>query len=436
MSGVNAMHHEKIDILVIGGGGREHAIVKKLSESPRAGKLYAAPGNAGIAALAECLPVSAVDTEGIVAAAKAKNVGLVFVAPDDPLMLGAVDRFTEEGIRVFGPKKNAALIEGSKVFSKALMKKYGIPTASYEIFESSGQALAYLRNRDIYPAVIKADGLALGKGAIIAADYSEAENAVRSIMEERVFGDSGKRIVIEEFMKGPEVTVLAFTDGKTVVPMVSSQDHKRAYDGDKGLNTGGMGAFSPSCHYTAGIAERCMNEIYLPTVRAMSAENRPFSGVLYFQMMLTATGPRVVEYNARFGDPETQAVLPRLKTDLVDIINAVIDGKLDEIEIEWDDRAAVCVVIASGGYPLHYTKGYPISGLENAAPTDSIYVYHAATAFGPDGSVVTSGGRVLGVTATAPTLEAAVLKAYAAVAKIRFCDMHYRSDIGRNSNKT
>ncbi|MHB1153095.1 MAG: phosphoribosylamine--glycine ligase [Eubacteriales bacterium] len=421
-----------MDILIIGSGGREHAIIKKLSESPRAGKLYAAPGNAGIASLAECLPVSSTDTDGIVAAAKAKNVDLVFVAPDDPLMLGMVDRLIEEGFRAFGPKKNAALIEGSKVFSKALMKKYGIPTASYEVFDTSEKALTYIQAQNSYPSVIKADGLALGKGAVIAADYREAEEAVRSIMDERVFGDSGSRIVIEEFMTGPEVTVLAFTDGSTVVPMVSSQDHKRAHDGDKGLNTGGMGAFSPSLHYTSDVAERCMNEIFLPTIKAMSSESRLFSGVIYFQMMLTETGPRVVEYNARFGDPEAQAVLPRLKTDFIDIIDAVIDRRLAEIEIEWDDGAAACVVIASGGYPLKYEKGYPITGLETAALPENTYVYHAGTAFGADGAVVTSGGRVLGVTATAATLDAAVEHAYKAVSVIKFHEMHYRHDIGRN----
>lgn len=428
------MHNKKIDILIVGGGGREHAIIKKLSESPRAGKLYAAPGNAGIASLAECLPVGASDTEGIIAAAKAKKVDLVFVAPDDPLMLGTVDRLFEEGIRAFGPKRNAALIEGSKVFSKALMKKYGIPTASYEVFDTSEKALAYIKSQNSYPAVIKADGLALGKGAVIAAGYGEAEEAVHQIMDERVFGDSGSRIVIEEFMTGPEVTVLAFTDGSTVVPMVSSQDHKRACDGDKGLNTGGMGAFSPSLNYTPDIAERCMNEIFLPTINAMSAEGRLFSGVIYFQMMLTETGPRVVEYNARFGDPEAQAVLPRLKTDLIDIIDAVIDGRLAEIDIEWDDGAAACVVIASGGYPLKYEKGYPVSGLETAVLLDNIYVYHAGTAFGADGTVVTSGGRVLGVTATAATLDAAVEYAYKAVSVIKFKEMHYRHDIGRILN--
>lgn len=425
------MYNKKTDILIVGGGGREHAIIKKLSESPRAGKLYAAPGNAGIAALAECLPVKATDVEGIVAAAKEKNVDLVFVAPDNPLMLGAVDRLTDEGIRAFGPKKNAALIEGSKVFSKDMMKKYGIPTAAYEVFDTSGGALAYIKERGSYPVVIKADGLALGKGAIIASDYSEAVSAVRSIMEERVFGDSGNRVVIEEFMTGPEVTVLAFTDGKTVVPMVSSQDHKRAQDGDRGLNTGGMGAFSPSLNYTPEVARRCMNEIFRPTIKAMAEEGRPFCGVIYFQMMLTAAGPRVVEYNARFGDPEAQVVLPLLRTDFIDIIDAVIDGRLSDIDIKWDDGAAACVVIASGGYPEKYEKGYPIHGLASAGAMDGIYVYHAGTAFGADGAVVTSGGRVLDVTATADTLDAAVTLAYKAVGVIEFKFGHFRHDIGR-----
>ncbi|MDD4773479.1 MAG: phosphoribosylamine--glycine ligase [Eubacteriales bacterium] len=427
----NNINNRKTDVLVVGGGGREHAIIKKLSDSPRAGRLYAAPGNAGIAALAHCLPVKATDTEGIVAAAKANAVDLVFVAPDDPLMLGTVDRLIQEGIRAFGPKRNAALIEGSKVFSKGLMKKYGIPTASYEVFASSGEALAYIRERDNYPAVIKADGLALGKGAVIAGDFSGAAEAVRSIMDDRVFGESGRHIVVEEFMTGPEVTVLAFTDGKTVIPMVSSQDHKRAQDGDKGLNTGGMGAFSPSLHYTPEIAERCMREIYIPTIKAMAAEGRPFSGVIYFQMMLTQTGPRVVEYNARFGDPEAQVVLPRLKTDLIDIIDAVIDGRLSEIDIEWKEGAAACVVIASGGYPLKYGKGYEISGLESVGNMDNVYVYHAGTSFGDNSAVITAGGRVLGVTAEAATLDAAVELAYKAVSGISFRDMHYRRDIGR-----
>jgi phosphoribosylamine--glycine ligase len=421
----------KTDILVVGGGGREHAIIKKLSDSPRCGKLYAAPGNAGIASLAECLPVAATDVEGVVAAAREKNVGLVFVAPDDPLMLGMVDRLCSEGIRAFGPRRAAAMIEGSKVFSKDLMKKYGIPTAAYEIFDMPEKALGYIKDRGCYPVVVKADGLALGKGAIIAADYGEAEKAVRSIMEERIFGDSGSRIVVEEFMTGPEVTVLAFTDGKTVVPMVSSQDHKRALDGDRGPNTGGMGAFSPSPNYTPAVAERCMNEIFMPTIKAMEAEGRPFSGVIYFQMMLTADGPRVVEYNARFGDPETQVVLPRLRTDLIDIIDAVIDGRLSEIEISWDNGAAACVVIASGGYPVKYKKGYPIHGLDSAGAAGDIYIYHAGTAFGEDGEIITAGGRVLGVTATAPTLDAAVELAYEAAGRIEFCDMHYRRDIGR-----
>lgn len=428
------MFNKKTDILVVGGGGREHAIIKKLSESPRAGKLYAAPGNAGIASLAECLPVAANDIGGIVAAAVEKKAGLVFVAPDDPLMLGAVDRLTEAGIRAFGPKRDAALIEGSKVFSKALMKKYGIPTASYEVFDNSEKVLAYIGLRDTYPAVIKADGLALGKGAVIASSYGEAEDAVRSIMDERKFGDSGARVVIEEYMTGPEVTVLAFTDGKTVVPMVSSQDHKRALDGDEGLNTGGMGAFSPSLNYTPEIAARCMDEIFIPTIRAMEAENRIFSGVIYFQMMLTQTGPRVVEYNARFGDPEAQAVLPRLKTDLLDIIDAIIDGRLAETEIEWDEGAAACVVIASGGYPLGYKKGYEITGLDRASELDDVYVYHAGTGFGGDGRILTNGGRVLGVTAKAAVLDDAVRRAYEAVSLIRFDQMHYRRDIGRVIN--
>ena len=422
------------DILVIGGGGREHAIVKKLSESPRCGKLYAAPGNAGIAALAECLPVAVTDIDGIVAAAKEKNVGLVFVAPDDPLALGAVDRLKEAGIRAYGPTAAAALLEGSKVFSKNLMKKYKIPTADYEIFTSPADALSYIKEKDEYPTVIKAEGLALGKGAVIAADFSEAEDAVRSIMEDRIFGDSGNRIVVEEFMTGPELTVLAFIDGKTVLPMISSQDHKRAYDGDRGPNTGGMGAFAPSVHYTDALAERCMREIYLPTVRAMEAEGRPFSGVIYFQMMITPTGPCVVEYNARFGDPEAQVVLPMMKTDLLDVIDATLDGKLSDMNIEWHDGGAACVVIASGGYPVKYEKGFKISGLDEIPQSGDTFVYHAGTAFNSDGEIITNGGRVLCVTARAENVEKAVDKAYASVEKISFDGSFYRRDIGRGAN--
>ena len=418
---------DKLSILVVGGGGREHAVVHCLSRDPRCGKLYCAPGNAGIAALAECLPIKATDVQGMVNAAREKQVDLVFVTPDDPLMCGMVDSLEAAGIPAFGPHKAAAMLEGSKVFSKNLMKQYGIPTAAYEVFDSSEAALSYIRTCNTYPTVVKAEGLALGKGAIIASSYAEAEEAVRSIMEERVFGESGSRVVIEEFMTGPEVTVLSFVDGKTVVPMVSSQDHKRAYDGDRGPNTGGMGAFSPSPVYTPELAERCMKEIFLPTVRAMNAEGRTFRGVIYFQLMITAEGPKVVEYNARFGDPETQAVLPRLKTGLIDIILAVMSGTLDTLSIEWYDGASACIVAASGGYPVKYQKGFEITGLDRLP--DDVMCYHAGTAM-KDGKIVTAGGRVLGITALGCDLSDALTRAYAAVEKISFEGMFYRHDIG------
>lgn len=421
---------KKIDILVVGGGGREHAIIKKLSESPRCGKLYAAPGNAGIAKLAECLPVAATDLYGIVAAAQELSVGCVFVAPDDPLALGLVDRLQAAGIRTFGPTAAAAEIEGSKVFAKGLMKKYGIPTAAYEVFCDPDLAIEYIDRTDKYPVVIKADGLALGKGASIAQNRAEAVDAINSIMREKAFGRSGDRVVVEEYLTGPELTVLAFTDGETVSPMVSAQDHKRVFDGDRGPNTGGMGAIAPSPHYTPELAERCMREIFMPTIAALAAEGRVFRGVIYFQMMITADGPKVIEYNARFGDPEAQVVLPLMKTDLLDVMDAAIDGKLRELQIEWDSRAAVCVCMASGGYPVKYEKGFPITGLDEAAG-DDIFVYHAGTAE-KDGQTVTAGGRVLGVTALGNNLEEAAARAYAGVAKIKFKGAHYRTDIGRN----
>lgn len=421
--------NKKIDILVVGGGGREHAIVKKLSESERAGKIYAAPGNAGIAALAECLPIKATDIDGIVNAAKAKNVGLVFVAPDDPLMLGAVNRLEEAGIRAFGPRSEAAIIEGSKVFSKGMMKKYGIPTAAYEVFDAPEKALEYIKSQNNYPVVVKADGLALGKGAVICGTEAEAEEAIRSIMTDKVFGDSGNNVVVEEFLTGPECTVLAFVDGKNVVEMVSAQDHKRALDGDKGLNTGGMGAFSPSRHYTPEAAERCRKEIFEPTVKAMTAEGRTFKGVIYFQMMFTKDGPKVIEYNARFGDPEAQAVLPRLKTDFIDIIDAVIDGELDKIKVEWREEASCIVVAASGGYPQKYQSGFEISGLDEAGAMPDTYVYHAGTKFDGD-KTVTAGGRVLGVTSFGKDVAEAAKNAYKGLEKIKFEGMHFRHDIG------
>ena len=419
----------KYDILIVGGGGREHTIAETLKKSPDCGKIYMAPGNGGTAAIAENLPIKATDVDGVVAAAKEKGVDLVFVAPDDPLMLGMVDRLEAEGIRAFGPRANAAIIEGSKVFSKKFMKKYGIPTANYEEFDNSAAAIAYIKEQNSFPTVIKADGLALGKGVIIAEDMAAAEAGVREIMDDKAFGDAGNKVVIEEFLTGPEVSVLAFCDGKTVVPMVSAQDHKRALDGDKGLNTGGMGTFSPSRIYNDDIAKVCMETIFRPTVDGLIKEGRPFKGVIYFGLMITPKGPKVIEYNARFGDPETQVVLPRLKTDFLAIINAVIDEKLDTLNIEWEDNACVCVVAASGGYPTKYNKGYEIKGLEKLAGKDDIMVFHAGTDI-KDGKLVTSGGRVLGVTAKGADHAEAIKKAYAAIAEVEFTDMHYRRDIG------
>lgn len=419
---------QKKNILVIGSGGREHAILCAMKKSPLCGKLYAAPGNGGIAQIAECINYKATDIEGILEFLDKSDVDLVFVAPDDPLMLGMVDRIEEKGIRAFGPRQNAAIIEGSKVFSKDLMKKYGIPTAGYEVFENPADVISYIKEQNTFPTVIKAEGLALGKGVIIAEDMAAAEAAVKTIMEDKVFGASGNRVVVEEFLTGPEVSVLAFCDGKTVVPMVSAQDHKRAYDQDKGPNTGGMGTFSPSRVYTQDIADACMKTIFKPTVEAMAKEGRPFKGVLYFGLMLTSKGPMVIEYNARFGDPETQVVLPRLKTDFIEIIDAVIDEKLDEINIEWQDNAAVCVVAASGGYPGAYKTGYEINGLEECEKMGAT-VYHAGTKL-VDGRIVTGGGRVLGITATAPDLDTAIKRSYEAVEKVSFTDMFYRKDIG------
>jgi phosphoribosylamine---glycine ligase len=415
-------------VLVVGSGGREHAIVWKIAQSPLAEKIYCAPGNGGISKYAECIPIKATDIEGIVKFSKEKEIDLVVVAPDDPLVAGMVDALEGAGIRAFGPRKNAAIIEGSKAFSKDLMKKYNIPTASYEVFNKSEFAIEYLKKSE-YPVVVKADGLALGKGVIIAQDFQEAYEAIIDIMGNKVFGASGDRVVIEEFMEGPEVSVLAFTDGNTIIPMVSSQDHKRALDNDKGLNTGGMGTFSPSRIYTPEIAEYCMKELFIPTIEAMNAEGRKFKGVLYFGLMLTSRGPKVLEYNARFGDPETQVVLPRLTTDILEIFNAVIDEKLDSINIEWDSKAAVCVILASGGYPKEYKTGYEIKGLQDAVHDSDRVVFHAGTKI-DNGKYYTSGGRVLGVTAVENTLDEAITKAYEGVRKISFTDMHFRRDIG------
>lgn len=417
-------------IFVIGGGGREHAIVRKLLESPRVEKIYCAPGNGGISCDAQCVDIKAMDIEGVVAFAKENAVDLVFVAPDDPLAAGMVDALEDAGIPAFGPRANAAIIESSKVFSKNLMKKYHIPTAGYEVFDNSQAALDYIKKNNVYPIVVKADGLALGKGVIIAADYQEAEDAVHSIMEDKVFGASGNQIVVEEFITGPEVSVLAFTDGKTLKPMVSSKDHKRALDHDQGLNTGGMGTISPNPHYDEAMAELCSRTIFLPTIEAMEKEGRPFKGCLYFGLMLTKDGPKVIEYNSRFGDPETQVVLPRLKTDLVDILLAVVEERLDDIEIQWSDDAAACVVMASGGYPAAYQKGIEMFGMDENGQVEGATIYHAGT-IKKEGKFFTNGGRVLGVTATGKTLEEALEKAYGAVKKISFEGAHYRTDIGK-----
>ena len=412
-------------VLVIGGGGREHAIVHTLKKSPKVDHIWCAPGNGGIAQEAECVDIKATDIEGVVAFARANKPDLVMVAPDDPLALGMVDALEDAGIRAFGPRKNAAIIEGSKSFAKELMKKYNIPTAAYAVFEDSAKAIEYIKQQGA-PIVVKADGLALGKGVTVAMTEDEAIAAVKDAIDGHAFGGAGARVVIEEYLTGPEVSVLAFVDGTHLKTMPSAQDHKRAYDHDEGPNTGGMGAFSPSRFYTEDVAQTCMGTIFQPTGAVLAAEGRPFKGVLNFGLMLTPKGPRVIEYNARFGDPETQAVLSRLETDLYDIFNAVIDEKLDEIEINWAAGAACCVCMASGGYPKAYEKGKEISGLDDV--TDS-FVFHAGTAV-KDGKFVTSGGRVLGVTATAPTLDEAIRKAYADVDKIHFDKAHYRTDIG------
>lgn len=422
-------------ILTVGGGGREHAIITALSRSPKVEKLYCAPGNGGISTLAECFPVKATDIEGMVELAKKLEPDYVFVAPDDPLVLGMVDALNEAGFKTFGPKANAAILEGSKVFSKALMKKYGIPTAEYETFTDADKAIAYIKEKNSYPAVIKCDGLALGKGVIIAEDFKQAENAVKSMLLDGKFGKSGSEIVIEEYLTGPEVTVLAFTDGKTVKPMISSMDHKRAYDNDKGLNTGGMGTIAPNPLYTPEKQAECMEKIFLPTIKAMEKEGRPFKGCLYFGLMLTPKGTRVIEYNCRFGDPETQVVLPLLETDLVDIMEAIWEERLADLEVKWSGKACACVVMASGGYPEKYETGKEIGGLDEKGQCLSnkdSYVYHAGTKL-ENGKFLTSGGRVLGVTSTADTLQAALDKSYAAVKEISFEKAHYRSDIGKKA---
>ncbi len=416
-------------ILVVGGGGREHAIIRKLKENKDITKIYALPGNGGIAADAECVAIGAKEIDKIVAFAKENNIDYAVVAPDDPLVLGAVDALTEVGIPCFGPTKNAAIIEGSKVFSKNLMKKYNIPTAKYEVFSDAGDAIRYLESAPI-PTVIKADGLALGKGVIIAFTREEAVAAVRSIMEDKQFGESGNNIVIEEFLEGPEVSVLSFTDGKTVVPMISSMDHKRAGDNDTGLNTGGMGTIAPNPYYTDAIAAECMEKIFLPTIHAMNSEGRTFKGCLYFGLMLTKDGPKVIEYNCRFGDPETQVVLPLLESDLLTVMMATTNGTLSETEVKFSDGAAACVIAASKGYPEKYASGFEITLPKNI--DGEIYVAGAKL----DGDkLLTAGGRVLGVTAVADTLENAIEKAYASVKNVKFDNIYYRNDIGARALK-
>ena len=412
-------------VLVVGSGGREHAICWALHKSPKVTELCCAPGNGGIGEIARCVDVKATDIPGMVAWAKENQMDFVMVAPDDPLAMGMVDAMEASGIRAFGPKANAAIIEGSKAFSKALMKKYGIPTAAYEVFTDKDAALSYVEAQGA-PIVVKCDGLALGKGVVVAQTLEEAKAAVVNMMENKAFGAAGAKVVIEECMTGPEVTVLAFTDGKTIVPMPSSQDHKRAYDGDKGPNSGGMGAISPCPNYTPELAKTCMDTIFLPTVKALNAEGRTFKGVIYFGMMLTPAGPKVVEYNARFGDPECQAVLSLLETDLMDILEACVDGTLDQLDVKFKDAASCCLVLASGGYPVAYEKGKEITGLDQVK--DAV-VFHAGTKK-QDGKFLTNGGRVLGVTAVAPTLREAVVKAYAAAGPVNFEKMHFRTDIG------
>ncbi len=416
----------KLKLLVVGGGGREHAIIKKLKENKEIEKIYALPGNGGIAQDAECVDIKATDIEGIVNFAVHNDIDYAVVAPDDPLVLGCVDALNFVGIPCFGPTSAAAMIEGSKVFAKNLMKKYGIPTAEYEVFDNAASALEYVKTAPL-PTVIKADGLALGKGVIIAGTRREAEDAVKSIMEDKRFGKSGDKIVIEEFLQGPEVSVLSFTDGKTVVPMISSMDHKRAHDNDEGLNTGGMGTVAPNPYYTEKVAAECMEKIFLPTINAMNAEGRTFKGCLYFGLMITKDGPKVIEYNCRFGDPETQVVLPLLESDLFTIMKATTDGKLAGTEVRFSDRHACCVIAASDGYPEHYEKGFEIT-----LPEDKSGIY-VAGAKQKDGKLYTSGGRVLGVTRTADTLKEAVEKAYGAIKEIKFGNMYYRHDIGKRA---
>lgn len=418
-------------VLVVGGGGREHALVRKIKESKKVDEIFCTPGNGGISYDAKCFDVAATDIDGVVNLAKEIKADLVVVAPDDPLVAGMVDALNEAGFKTFGPRANAAIIEGSKVFSKELMQKYNIPTAEYKVFDNAEEAIDYIKERNEFPTVIKADGLALGKGVIIPENLDDAIAGVKEIMEDKIFGASGNNIVVEEFLTGPEVSVLAFTDGKCVKPMVSSMDHKRALDGDKGLNTGGMGTVSPNPYYTQEVAKECMDKIFIPTINAMNNEGRTFKGCLYFGLMITPKGPNVIEYNCRFGDPETQVVLPRLKTDIVDIFEAIDNETLSDLDVEWSDDACACVIMASGGYPKSYPKGIEITGLSNGQ-LDGVTVYHAGTKL-QDNKLVTSGGRVLGVTALGDTLENALKKSYDAVEKIHFEGAHYRRDIGKRA---
>ena len=417
-------------VLIVGGGGREHAIAWKVAKSPKVEKLYCAPGNAGIAEVAECVNIGVMEFDKLTAFARENQIDLTIIGPDDPLAAGAVDAFEAAGLRVFGPRKTAAILEASKAFSKDLMKKYGIPTAAYETFTSPEAALAYLETAKM-PIVLKADGLALGKGVLICKDLEEAQEGVKTLMLDKQFGSAGDEIVIEEVMTGREVSVLSFVDGKNIKIMTSAQDHKRAKDGDQGLNTGGMGTFSPSPFYTAEVDAFCKEHIYQKTVDAMRAEGREFKGIIFFGLMLTADGPKVLEYNARFGDPETQVVLPRMKNDIVDLFEACIDGTLDQMDLQFEDNAAVCVVLASDGYPEHYEKGFPIHGLEHFKDADGYYVFHAGSKFDADGQIVTNGGRVLGVTATGKTLKEARANAYAATEFITFDNKYMRHDIGK-----
>ena len=417
-------------VLIVGGGGREHAIATCVAKSPKVDKIYCAPGNAGIGQIAECVPIGAMEFDKIVAFAKEQAIDLTIVGMDDPLVGGLVDALEAEGLRAFGPRKNAAILEGSKAFSKDLMKKYNIPTAGYENFTDPNEALAYLETAKM-PIVLKADGLALGKGVLICNTLEEAKEGVRTIMEDKKFGNAGNTMVIEEFMTGREVSVLSFVDGKTIKIMSSAQDHKRAKDGDQGLNTGGMGNFSPSPFYTKEVDDFCKKYIYQATVDAMAAEGRPFTGVIFFGLMLTEDGPKVLEYNARFGDPEAQVVLPRMKNDIIDVMEACVDGKLDTIDLQFEDNAAVCVVLASDGYPVSYEKGFPISGLEKFEGKDDYFCFHAGTAFDKEGNIVTNGGRVLGITATGKDLKEARKKAYKATEWVDFANKYMRHDIGK-----